>query len=128
MKNVHLVGCPRSGTTLLMEMMGASFRLDANWKHEESVFSVPHEGYTVYLSKKPNDVIWVSRLLDDDPHLHVIAMLRDPRSVVTSIHKGHPGLYFCNYPAWKRAERALSEIAEKPRVLTVKYEDLVERA
>lgn len=126
MKNVHLVGCPRSGTTLLTEMMGASFRLEANWRHEESIFSVPCKGHTVYLSKKPNDVVWMSRLLDGDPSLFVIAMLRDPRSVVTSIHKGNPGLYFCNYPVWKRAERALTEIADKPRVLTVRYEDLVE--
>ena len=34
-------------------------------------------------------------------------------------------MYFCNYPVWKRAEKGLSKISQHPRVLFLKYEDLV---
>lgn len=125
MKHVHVVGCPRSGTTLLTEMMIASFSLEGHCEHEETIFKAPAGGYDIYLSKKPNDILWMEQILDIDPDLHVIALLRDPRAVICSIHQGHQGMYFCNYPVWKRAEQALQRIMRHPRVMLVRYEDLV---
>jgi len=123
--NLHVVGCPRSGTTLMAEMLVACYPHQGHSDHEETIFKVaPHE-QGVRLSKKPNDVLWMAPLLERDPALHVIAMLRDPRSVICSMHKAWPGMYFCNYPVWKRAEKGAAAIAEHPRVLLLRYEDLV---
>ncbi len=123
--NLHIVGCPRSGTTLLAEMMSICFAVDGYSEHEESIFRLRADGDGVYLSKKPNDILWVDRLLEFDTRLFVIAIIRDPRSVICSIHAGHPGMYFCNYPVWKRAEKGLRRIRNHPHALVISYEDLV---
>ena len=123
--NLHVVGCPRSGTTLMAEMLVACYPHQGHSEHEETIFKVaPHE-QGLRLSKKPNDVLWMAPLLKRDPDLHVIVMLRDPRSVICSMHKAWPGMYFCNYPVWKRAEKAAGNIANYDRVLLLRYEDLV---
>ena len=75
--NLHVVGCPRSGTTLMAEMLVACYPHQGHSDHEETIFKVaPHE-QGLRLSKKPNDVLWMAPLLERDPALHVIAMLRD---------------------------------------------------
>lgn len=125
MISLHVVGCPRSGTTLLTEMIAACFDIDGSCVHEESIFKVSPDHHGIYLSKKPNDILWVKRLIEHDKQLHVIALIRDPRAVICSIHDGHPGIYFCNYPVWKRAEKALSKLQGHPRVLVLHYEELV---
>jgi len=123
--NLHIVGCPRSGTTLLTEMIATCFYIDGSCEHEETIFKVSPDHKGIYLSKKPNDVLWVDRIIDRDPALHVIALMRDPRSVICSVHQGHPGMYFCNYPVWSRAEKAIAKLAKHPRLLVIRYEDLV---
>lgn len=123
--NLHVVGCPRSGTTLMAEMLVACYPHAGHSEHEESIFMVPPHAQGLRLSKKPNDALWIEPLLARDPNLYVIAMMRDPRAVICSMHKGWPGMYFCNYPVWKRAERAIALLHEHPRVLVVRYEDLV---
>lgn len=123
--NLHIVGCPRSGTTLLAEMISTCFKVYGASEHEESIFKVVPHADGLYVSKKPNDILWLERILELDDRLYVIAMVRDPRSVVCSIHSGHPGMYFCNYPVWKRAEEALRRIRGHPRVLVNSYEELV---
>jgi len=125
--NLHIVGCPRSGTTLLAEMLTTCYEVDGSSEHEESLFKLEPHAEGLYVSKKPNDILWLDRVLPLDERLHVIAMVRDPRAVVCSIHAGHPGMYFCNYPVWKRAEKALRRIRGHPRVRVVAYEDLVSR-
>lgn len=125
MISLHVVGCPRSGTTLLTEMMASCFDIDGSCEHEESIFKVSPDHHGIYLSKKPNDILWVNRIIEQDKQLHVIAIIRDPRAVICSIHDGHPGIYFCNYPVWKRAEKALSLLRKHPRVLVLQYEELV---
>ena len=107
-RNLHIVGCPRSGTTLLAEMMSTCFAVDGSSEHEESIFKLAPHADGLYVSKKPNDILWLHRLLDRDDSLHAIAMIRDPRAVVCSIHSVHPGRYFCNYPVWKGRRRPLA--------------------
>lgn len=124
-RNLHVVGCPRSGTTLMAEMLVACYPHEAHSEHEETLFKVAPHAEGIRLSKKPNDILWMAPVLKRDPSLHVIAMLRDPRSVICSMHKAWPGMYFCNYPVWKRAEKGAAGIADHPRVLLIRYEDLV---
>lgn len=112
--HLHVVGCPRSGTTLMAEMLVACYPHEGHSEHEETIFKVPPQKSGLRLSKKPNDALWMAPLLDRDPNLYVIAMMRDPRSVICSMHKAWPGMYFCNYPVWKRAEKAITDIQAHP--------------
>ena len=123
-KRLHIVGCPRSGTTLMMELMAVCFENDAFCDHETSIFNSAPTGAMLYFSKKPTDIRYVGDLLRRDPHLMVICLYRDPRSVVTSIHKSKEGMYFSNYLEWKSCQTAAEALVGHERFLLVSYEEL----
>jgi len=124
-RRVHIVGCRRSGTTLLMELMWLSFEFSGRHAHEISVFEPIPEGETLYLTKKPPDTIRIGEIFQADPNLHVIAMLRDPRAVITSKHKNRPDVYFSGYFRWKQYVDALEAFRDHPRFILIRYEDLL---
>lgn len=123
---MHVVGCPRSGTTLMMEMLATCYEHDRHCEHEETFFTVPDIKSGLYLSKQPNDVNWIEPVARMDDSAFFVAMIRDPRSVVTSLHSGHEGMYFANYRIWKKAERSISKLARYPNVMVVRFEALTE--
>lgn len=129
MKRLHVVGCHRSGTTLMFEMLTACFKHDAHCVHEKTIFNPPEEvGIDLYFSKKPSDITHIHRIFLADPALYLIYMLRDPRSVITSIHPSKPDLYFSSFERWQRYENAASSLKSHPRFLQIRYEELVEDA
>src|SRR5262245_13347049 len=91
-KRLHLVGCPRSGTTLMMELMKTCFKHDACCEHEESLFHEPSGNPGLYFSKQPTDIRYLHRVFLRDPNLFVVNLLRDPRDVISSRHQSKPGL------------------------------------
>ncbi len=125
MKRIHIVGCPRSGTTLLMELMTACFEPDAACDHEISVFEPTPENAGIYFSKKPTDILHVKHIFDRDPNLFVLYLVRDPRAVITSKHHSNRHIYFCNYKIWKKCDAAAQGYEGHPRFLELRYEDLV---
>lgn len=122
---LHVVGCPRSGTTLMMEMLVVCYEHEGQCEHEETFFVPPETERGLYISKQPNDINWIEPIARKDPRAFFVAMIRDPRSVVCSMHAGHQDMYFCNYRIWKKAERALSRLSDLDNVVVVRYEDLV---
>jgi len=123
--SIHIVGCPRSGTTLLAEMINACYPGIEYPRHEETILDVYPDSRRTRMSKKPNDGRWIKPVLKVNQGLHVLAMIRDPRSVLASRHRALPGMYFCNYPVWKRSEKSIAALRSHCRVLVVRYEDLV---
>lgn len=126
MQRLHVTGCRRSGTTLLFEMLVACYTHAGHSEHEESVFANPvpvSDG--LYISKKPSDITHIRHILERDPALHVIYMLRDPRAVVTSIHPSRGTTYFASFERWQRYERAARPLKSHPRFVEVRYERLV---
>jgi hypothetical protein len=121
---LHVVGCPRSGTTLMAEMLATSFAGVGHDEHELSIFKRPPGAHALYVSKKPADVKRIGPLLRADPHLFVIGVHRDPRAVITSIIAGDER-YRISYRAWAQCMRAARELAGHPRFLDVRYERLV---
>ena len=94
MERLHIVGLgPRTGTTLLAECMATCFEIDAFEPHEASLCQ-HKRGVQIYLTKNPVDLNIVGPRLRIDRHLHVIAMLRDPRDVIVSRHKLDPVHYW----------------------------------
>lgn len=126
MKKIHIVSCsPRSGTTLLQELMTTCFRIDGYCEHEKSIFRAHQLSGEVVCTKSPLEVPYVAGLLRLDPALSVIYLLRDPRSVVCSRHGKARDSYFSNLQVWQEFEAHRLALEGHPRFLTVRYEDLV---
>ena len=124
-RRVHIVGCYRSGTTLMMELMWLGYPFSGRAEHEASLLAPPPPGETLYLTKKPPDTVRIERAFRSDDETFLIAMLRDPRSVVTSRHGNRPDLYFRGFRHWRDCARAIDRLRTHPRCLVVRFEDLV---
>ena len=125
LKRLHIVGCPRSGTTLLMELVSTCFASSGYCAHEMNIFQPIAVARDVYFTKQPNDIKQLQHIFHRDPQLYVIYMGRDPRAVITSKHRENPGQYFCNYRVWRECDSAARRYAGHPRFLQLRYEDLV---
>lgn len=124
-RRLHVVGCHRSGTTLMTELLGNCFDIDGRAEHEQGLWEPIPDGHRVYLTKKPPDTVRIHRVFLMDPELYVIAMIRDPRGVISSRHDSKPGVYFSSFWRWERYMEAIAALQDHPRYLTVRYEDLV---
>lgn len=122
-KRLHIVGCPRSGTTLMMELMATCFQNDGFCEHEMSIFTEPPADAALYFSKKPTDIRYVGKLLAGHHDLFVICLYRDPRSIISSVHRGNKGMYFCNYLEWKSCQKEAEALKGHDRYFLVPYED-----
>lgn len=125
MKRLHIVGCPRSGTTLLMELVSTCFTSSGFCEHEMNIFQPPASSGDLYISKQPNDIRQLQHIFHRDPQLYIIYMSRDPRAVISSKHRASPGQYFCNYRVWRECDNAARHYLGHPRFLQLRYEDLV---
>ena len=122
---VHVVGCYRSGTTLMMELLWYAYQFSGRCEHEAPLFREVPEGETRYLTKKPPDTIRIERAFLADERLWVIAMVRDPRAMATSRHAKFPDVYFSGFGRWLDYQAAIERLADHPRWLIVRYEDLL---
>ncbi len=126
MKRIHVVGCgPRSGTTLIAEIMIACFEIDLHTEHETSIFSPPSRRADIFLTKRPRDILVAGPILRTMPSLHVIYMIRDPRDMVVSRHRKDPERYWSSLRYWKKYIDYGERLRDHPRFITLRYEDLV---
>lgn len=129
MQRIHIVGCgPRTGTTLMAEMMSACFDIDLYPKHESSIYTRPTRKANIFLTKRPRDILVVGPMLRLMSNLHVVYMLRDPRDMVVSKHKKDPDRYWASLRYWKTYTIYGRKLENHPRFTTVRYEDLVTKA
>ena len=128
-KHIHIVGClPRSGTTLLTELMITCFDIDGHTDHEYSIFKEYTRPYNILCTKKPSDIKRVDYPLEINPDLHVIYMLRDPRDAISSrSHRNNSRdkKIWGNLQEWIRHQEIADKLSANPRFITVRYEDLV---
>jgi hypothetical protein len=125
MRRIHIVSVsPRAGTTLLAECMRVSFEIDAYEPHEARL-SKCRWRTSVFLTKRPGDIVDVGPRLRVDPRLTVICMMRDPRDVIVSRHGKAPDLYYVPLRIWKQRVAYMRRLSKHPRFLVVRYEDLV---
>lgn len=123
---LHIVGSsPRSGTTLLFELISACFDIEKIGDHEVSLFHAPRGVTGPMVSKKPTDLVHASRVLRWDKNLHVIYMQRDPRDIIVSEHGSRPGEYWCDFDVWRRNQRFRDKLGQHPRLFECRYETLV---
>ena len=129
MKQIHIVGCsPRSGTTLLHEMMISCFQHDHHCDHEISIMKCDGDVLTkagISITKDPNEVLIAGRAMTFNPDLHILYLRRDPRDVIVSSHKQAPDKYFTHLGTWKRYENAARKLTGHSRFTIISYEELV---
>ncbi|MEM7394946.1 MAG: sulfotransferase [Verrucomicrobiota bacterium] len=125
MKRLHIVGCVRSGTSLMLGCMASCFRNDGACEHEMTIFTEPEGTPDFFISKQPSDIKLVHRIIDRNPELYVIYMQRDPRAAITSIHNIDAKKYFADFTVWRAGDEAAARLAGHDRFLTLRYEDLV---
>jgi len=124
-RRVHIVGCERSGTTLLLEMMTAGFVIEARCDREQSLFEESPPGAALFLSKKPLDILRLEEVFRRDETLFVLYVVRDPRAVITSRHAGRPDRYLSDFATWNACQRAATRLEGHARFVRVRYERLV---
>lgn len=127
MKRVHIVGPPRSGTTLMLELMITGFQFSMAFNNEMSVLHLPEKippGDTI-CSKNPQDYRLVKHIIDKDSGIWFISMLRDPRDVITSRHNKRPGIYWTNLRQWQDWLNETTPFKQHDRFIEVRYEELV---
>jgi len=126
MKRIHIVGLsPRTGTTLMVEVMKTCYQIEAVTNHEDRLFTRARGRPSVFLSKAPKDITIVRPSLIIDPDLYVICMIRDPRDVISSKHKKDPNRYWAGLKFWRHYLRFYDQIVDHPRFIPVKYEAFV---
>jgi hypothetical protein len=125
-KHIHIVACsPRSGTSLLQELMTTCFRIDDFCAHERSLFRTAGMHGDVVCTKNPREVPYMQWALLLNPDLYVIYVLRDPRSVIVSKHRQSPDQYYSSLKVWREFESYRRKLEGHQRFLVVKYEEFV---
>lgn len=76
-------------------------------------------------SKNPTDHQLVPYIIEKDENQWFISMLRDPRDVVVSRHGKRPDAYWANLRQWKDWADDTRPFRRHPRLIEVRYEDLV---
>ena len=125
-RHLHIVACsPRTGTTLLHEVMVTCFKIDKHYDHEIRFHLVTGEDGQTVLTKRPKDTMYMPAVLDDDPELFVIYLLRDPRDTICSRHGKDKSIYYSNIRLWRQMHGYARQMQGHERFLEVRYEDFV---
>ena len=125
-RHIHIVACsPRSGTTLLHEVMVTCFRTDKHYDHEIRFNLVSAEDGQILITKRPKDTMYMPAVLEDDPELYVIYVLRDPRDVICSRHGKDKSMYYSNIRLYRELHAYATRMYGHERFLEVRYEDFV---
>lgn len=125
MQRVHIVGPPRTGTSLMLELMRTCFNFAGCVPQESSVLEPPPQPCSTMLGKRPGDHVFMAPVLEAAEGHWFLFMLRDPRDVVVSRHRRAPDRYWANLQHWRAADASIRQVVDHPRVLVVRYESLV---
>jgi len=90
-----LTGFPRAGSTMLYNMFRYSVTNCTFYEREMMATKVLNEK-TTRMTKRPQD-IFKCKELSESTKTQFILILRDPRSVLTSIHANSEGRYKCSW-------------------------------
>lgn len=127
MYRVHIIGPPRSGTTLMLELMSNGFDFTARNAYETSLLNMPEglDEVDSYITKRPRDHQLVASVIERDERQWFISMIRDPRDIVSSRHRLHPEVYWANLRQWREWLENTRPFRQHPRLIEVRYEELV---
>lgn len=125
-KRIIICGSPRSGTTLMNELMRCfcdTFVMD----REEFALRFPYlpVGKKYIVTKHPLDFMSFKEFIDTFKDPFILFLLRDPRDVIVSRHYTNKERYLANFLLWKKAIHAYENFNYENKML-VRYEKLIE--
>ena len=146
-KRLHIVGCARSGTTMLHYAM-ASFKNTILCDNETEVWNSPNISQSMQLFAKiafvPETYFYVTKRSYDwwhdslierlsnhiiEDNIFLINIIRDPRDVLTSSHRLSDRKYYVEPDRWLKSinagEELISRLGSYPNKLTIRYEDIL---
>ncbi|ETN95795.1 sulfotransferase family protein [Zhouia amylolytica] len=145
---IFIGGCGRSGTTLLLSVLGAHPRIQAI-DHEAYFFNKFREGvindwvrrrrieYNIiqnpikktahrWCEKTPSNILYINQIERFfDENYKFIHLVRDGRDVVTSRHPLLENEYWVSVDRWVNDVQAGLNYRDNKNVLLIKYEDLI---
>jgi len=144
---IHIIGCARSGTTMLHYSMVA-FKNTILYDNETEIWNTPNLSNTVklfakhiirketyfYVTKRSYE--WwhdeqIEYLSSHAPkeNIFIINVVRDPRDVLTSKHVLSDRTYYVEPERWlssiNAADKLFSNLDDYENKLTLRYEDIV---
>ena len=146
--SLHIVICgfPRSGSTLLYNMMLTSSNPENDlyfWGGEKRALSVVGKQWR-QISKFPSDLFFIPTIQQECEEQGIeprfVLTIRDPRGVLTSVHANSEGQYKVGWDyalgtnvnglTGGKTEGLLTyiqELKKYPDILTIRYEDLISK-
>ncbi|MCH2126152.1 MAG: sulfotransferase [Pirellulaceae bacterium] len=150
-RGIIIGGCARSGTTLLLSILSShkeicaipyetqvlcptAYGPDFRSKTPLSLSSIDSHlerhlqgrRYRYWCEKTPKNVWFFKRILTElTKRVKIIHIVRDGRDVIVSRHPQKPNDFWVSAERWIQDVTYGHEIAGHPRVLTIRYEDLV---
>jgi len=144
-------GCGRSGTSMLLSMLGAHPQIQAigietnvfnqprrwksdrlnHWNHQRKIadflLRAPIKaGADRWCEKTPTNVWYLPELLREfGSGMRFVHIVRDGRDVVTSVHPTLKGEYWVAPERWVRDVKLGVAYKDHPQVYTIRYEDIV---
>ena len=144
-------GCGRSGTSMLLSILGAHPRIQAigietnvfnqprrfkstrlnHWNHQRKIAdfllrSPIKKGADRWCEKTPTNVWYLPELLSEfRQDIRFIHIVRDGRDVVTSVHPTLKGQYWVAPERWVNDVKLGVAMMDHPQVFTIRYEDIV---
>ena len=123
---ILIVGCARSGNTLMLYLMTEGFGGMERQVGETGEVVPEAKPGVVAVGKFPRRASILDEIgLLDQEDLGIIYMMRDPRDVLTSLHPAKPNNYWVQPARWKREAQAALKFQSHERVLLVRFEDLL---
>lgn len=101
------------------------FKVDKHYDHEIRFHLVSAEDGQTLITKRPKDTMYMPAVIDDDPEIYVIYVMRDPRDVICSRHGKDKSIYYSNIRLWRQMHGYSKQMAGHERFLEVRYEDFV---
>ena len=100
---IHITSSgPRTGTTLLAELMVNCFNISLFSNDEEPISKsyFPFDKYSFSLTKEPTISFGYNYLCRLNQSLRIIHMIRDPRDMACSFHGKDLSQYYCDVSPW----------------------------
>ena len=130
-KRIYIRGCPRSGNTLMLYLCSIGFQNSYILTEQDiPTLAKSHPDKITFATlpspqSSPEKQEQANHFLDQSDAA-IIFMMRDPRDVLVSEHGKKPGEFWVKSPQrWIDNALILEKIQDHPRVIIVKYEDLV---
>jgi hypothetical protein len=105
--------------------MVTCFKVDKHYDHEVRFNLVSAEDGQLLITKRPKDTMYMPAVIDDDPEIYVIYVMRDPRDVIVSRHGKDKSVYYSNIRLWRQMHAHAKRMYGHDRFLEIRYEDFV---